>query len=44
MWHEALLVVIFVAFTQHLEGDALIKAREAMQGGLDRLPKTAIGA
>ena len=41
MWHEALLVVIFVAFTQHLEGDALIKAREAMQGGLDRLPKTA---
>ena len=41
MWHEALLVVIFVAFTQHLEGDAMIKAREAMQGGLDRLPKTA---
>ncbi|DAC16802.1 MAG TPA: cation-translocating P-type ATPase, partial [Candidatus Poseidoniaceae archaeon] len=41
MWEEALIVVILVAFTQHLEGDALVRAREAMQGGLDRLPRTA---
>lgn len=41
MWEEALIVAILVAFTAHLEGDALIKAREAMQGGLDRLPRTA---
>ncbi|RJU80284.1 MAG: heavy metal translocating P-type ATPase [Candidatus Poseidoniales archaeon] len=41
MWEEALVVAILVAFTAHLEGDALTKAREAMQGGLDRLPRTA---
>ncbi len=41
MWEEALIVTILVAFTAHLEGDALHKAREAMQGGLDRLPRTA---
>ena len=41
MWEEALVVAILVAFTAHLEGDALLKAREAMQGGLDRLPRTA---
>ncbi len=41
MWEEALVVAILVAFTAHLEGDALVKAREAMQGGLDRLPRTA---
>ena len=41
MWEEALIVTILVAFTGHLEGDALLKAREAMQGGLDRLPRTA---
>jgi Cd2+/Zn2+-exporting ATPase len=41
MWEEALIVAILVAFTAHLEGDALKKAREAMQGGLDRLPRTA---
>ena len=41
MWEEALIVTILVAFTIHLEGDALLKAREAMQGGLDRLPRTA---
>ena len=41
MWEEALIVTILVAFTAHLEGDALLKAREAMQGGLDRLPRTA---
>ena len=38
MWEEALIVAILVALTAHLEGDALAKAREAMQGGLDRLP------
>ncbi len=41
MWEEALIVTILVAFTIHLEGDALLKARDAMQGGLDRLPRTA---
>ena len=41
MWEEALIVTILVAFTAHLEGDALVKARQAMQGGLDRLPRTA---
>ena len=41
MWEEALIVTILVAFTVHLEGDALVKARQAMQGGLDRLPRTA---
>ena len=41
MWEEALIVTVLVAFTIHLEGDALVKAREAMQGGLDRLPRTA---
>ena len=41
MWEEALIVTVLVAFTAHLEGDALMKAREAMQGGLDRLPRTA---
>ena len=41
MWEEALIVTILVAFTVHLEGDALLKARKAMQGGLDRLPRTA---
>ena len=40
-WEEALIVTILVAFTIHLEGDALVKARQAMQGGLDRLPRTA---
>ena len=41
MWEEALIVSILVAVTVHLEGDALMKAREAMQGGLDRLPRVA---
>ncbi|MAY04500.1 MAG: hypothetical protein CMB25_02715 [Euryarchaeota archaeon] len=35
------MVSILVAVTVHLEGDALMKAREAMQGGLDRLPRVA---
>lgn len=41
MWEEALIVAILVAFTAHLEGDALLQARKAMQGGLDRLPRMA---
>jgi len=40
-WDEALMVVILVAWTEHMEGDALTKSREAMQGGLDRLPRLA---
>ena len=40
-WSEALLVVILVAFTSHMEGSALMRARKAMQGGLDRLPRKA---
>ncbi|MCH1591664.1 MAG: heavy metal translocating P-type ATPase, partial [Candidatus Thalassarchaeaceae archaeon] len=35
------LVVALVAFASHLENRALIKARESMQGGLDRLPRMA---
>ncbi len=38
---EALLVVGLVAFASHLEERAIVKAREAMQGGLDRLPNEA---
>ena len=40
-WEEALMVLILVAWTEHMENEALVKAREAMQGGLDRLPRTA---
>ncbi len=40
-WDEALMVVILVSWTEHMEAEALIKARKAMQGGLDRLPRTA---
>ena len=40
-WEEALLVLILVSWTEHMENEALIKARNAMQGGLDRLPRTA---
>lgn len=40
-WEEALLVLILVSWTEHMENEALIKARKAMQGGLDRLPRTA---
>ena len=41
MWEEALMVVILVAIAGHLETSALENARELMQGGLDRIPKTA---
>ena len=40
-WEEALMVIILVSWTEHMEGEALINARKAMQGGLDRLPRTA---
>ena len=38
---EALMVVALVAFASHLENRALIRARESMQGGLDRIPRRA---
>tara|TARA_B100000614_G_scaffold110200_1_gene98899 strand:- start:11781 stop:14513 length:2733 start_codon:yes stop_codon:yes gene_type:complete len=41
MWEEALMVVILVAIAGHLETSALENARKLMQGGLDRIPKTA---
>jgi len=41
MWEEALMVVILVAIAGHLETSALENARELMQGGLDRIPRTA---
>ena len=40
-WSEALMVSILVAISSHMEESALKKAREAMQGGLDRLPRRA---
>ena len=40
-WEEALMVIILVSWTEHMENEALVKARKAMQGGLDRLPRTA---
>ena len=40
-WEEALMVIILVSWTEHMEGEALNKARMAMQGGLDRLPLKA---
>lgn len=40
-WEEALMVIILVSWTEHMEGEALNKARTAMQGGLDRLPLKA---
>tara|TARA_B100001996_G_scaffold29521_1_gene22479 strand:+ start:804 stop:3527 length:2724 start_codon:yes stop_codon:yes gene_type:complete len=38
---ESLMVVSLVAFASHLENRALIRARQSMQGGLDRLPRRA---
>ena len=40
-WEEALLVVLLDALASHMEASALVHAREAMQGGLDRLPSLA---
>ena len=38
---EALMVSGLVGLSAHLENRALVKAREAMQGGFDRIPKYA---
>jgi len=38
---ESLLVVALVSFASHLENSALVRARQSMQGGLDRLPRKA---
>ena len=40
-WEEALMVIILVSWTEHMKDEALINARAAMQGGLDRLPRNA---
>ena len=40
-WPEALVVTGLVALAGHLEESALVRARKAMQGGLDRLPRRA---
>ena len=40
-WPEALVVTGLVALAAHMEESALVRAREAMQGGLDRLPRRA---
>ena len=40
-WSEALMVVGLESFASHLEDRALIRARETMQGGLDRIPRGA---
>ena len=40
-WSEALIVSILVAIAAHMEESALMKARQAMQGGLDRIPRRA---
>jgi Cd2+/Zn2+-exporting ATPase len=40
-WPEALMVVLLESVSGHMESAALVRAREAMQGGLDRLPRTA---
>lgn len=40
-WAEALTVVGLVAFASHLEERALTRARDSMQGGLDRIPTGA---
>ncbi len=40
-WVEALMVVLLESVSGHLESSALVRARNAMQGGLDRLPRVA---
>jgi len=40
-WSEALIVSILVAIAAHMEESALMRARMAMQGGLDRIPRRA---
>ena len=40
-WSEALMVIILVAWTEHMKEEGLVKSRKAMQGGLDRIPRSA---
>ena len=40
-WSEALMVVGLESLASHLEDRALVRARESMQGGLDRMPRGA---
>ena len=40
-WSEALTVCLLVAIASHMEDAALRRARDGMQGGLDRLPRRA---
>ena len=40
-WPEALIVTGLIGLASHLEESALVKARKAMQGGLDRIPRRA---
>ena len=40
-WFEALLIVVLIALANNLENSAIRKARESMQGGLNRIPNEA---
>ena len=40
-WEEAIIVTGLVALASYIEERTLFEARKAMQGGLDRLPKSA---
>lgn len=40
-WEEAIIVTGLVALAAYIEERTLFEARKAMQGGLDRLPKSA---
>lgn len=40
-WFEALLIIILVALANNLENSAIRKARDSMQGGLNRIPNDA---
>lgn len=40
-WFEALLIIVLIALANNLETSAIKKARESMQGGLNRIPNDA---
>ena len=40
-WFEALLIIVLVALANNLENSAIRKARNSMQGGLNRIPNDA---
>ena len=40
-WFEALLIIVLIALANNLENSAIRKARDSMQGGLNRLPHEA---